>query len=241
MGSVEKETILNDPGGERVADAALSRAVEADVKRQPLTGGERASPPGISLKRAMRGDVMGESKNGHQEKHVLRGILAGTGAGLAASWLMNVFMNGPGQKLNESLKDNRDKLEESVQQIRQPEPKEDATMKAADALVNTATGGRHLSFEARQKAGPVVHYAFGALVGGVYGGLAEYSKTVRKGFGTAFGGALFAGADLVAVPAFRLSPPLSEAQPRSLANPLAAHLVYGTATELLRRVFRAVL
>jgi hypothetical protein len=190
---------------------------------------------------------MSELRNGHEERRVVRGILAGAGAGLAASWVMNLFMTGPGQKLTEALKNDQEKLEEHLQQIekqeqdRTGEPKEDATMKAADAVVNTATGGRHLSFEARQKAGPVVHYAFGALVGGLYGGLAEYSTTVQKGFGTAFGGALFAGADLVAVPGLHFSPPLSQTKPKALANPLAAHLVYGATTELLRRAFRAVL
>jgi len=128
-----------------------------------------------------------------------------------------------------------------MEQQQNGEPKQDATMKAADALVATATGGRHLSMEEKQKGGPVVHYAFGALMGGLYGGLAEYSSTVKSGFGTAFGGALFAGADLVAVPALKLSAPPSEWPASSLANPLAAHLVYGATTELLRRVLRAVL
>jgi len=180
-------------------------------------------------------------------KHAVRGVLAGMGAGLAASWLMNVFMAGPGEKLNESLKSREEKIQERVDRIQQEqsgpgrEPKEDATMKAADAVLSTATGGRHLSFEQKQKGGPVVHYAFGALMGGLYGGLAEYSRTVRKGFGTAFGGAVFAGADLVAVPAFHLSPPLSATRPKALANPLAAHLVYGATTEMLRRAIRAAL
>lgn len=188
--------------------------------------------------------------NGHSKdtsehhRHVLRGILAGAGAGLAASWVMNQFMAGPGEKLRESLLNEEEKLQEHLQQMdpgQNGEPKEDATMKAADAIVSTATGGRHLSMEEKQKAGPVVHYGFGALVGGLYGGLAEYSSTARTGFGTAFGGALFAGADLVAVPALHLSPPLQATPPKSLANPLAAHLVYGATTELLRRILRAVL
>jgi putative membrane protein len=182
-----------------------------------------------------------------QDRHALRGILAGVCAGLAASWVMNEFMAGPGQKLQQALQSDQEKLEEHLRQMEKSEeggkeePKQDATMKAADALVSTATGGQHLSFEQQEKAGPVVHYGFGALVGGLYGGLAEYSSTVRTGFGTGFGTALFAGADLVAVPAFNLGPPVSETPMRTLANPLAAHLVYGATTELLRRVFRAVL
>lgn len=177
-------------------------------------------------------------------RHLTRGMVAGVGAGLAASWLMNVFMAGPGQKLKEAVQSEDEKTRERAQQRQQEasgEPKEDATMKAADAIVATATGGQHLSLEGKQKGGPVVHYAFGALMGGLYGGLAEYSCAARTGFGLAFGAALFAGADLLAVPAFKLSPPLSESSPSSLANPFAAHLVYGTSTEALRRVFRAIL
>ncbi len=175
-------------------------------------------------------------------KHLLRGVLAGVGAGLAASWAMNVFMAGPGEKLHEALETEEERrLEQRKAQEQNGEPKQDATMKAADTITALATGGQHLSMEEQQIGGPVVHYGFGALVGGLYGGLAEYSSAVRKGFGTAFGSVLFAGADLVAVPALRLSPPLSESSAKSLANPYAAHLVYGATTELLRRVLRAVL
>jgi len=181
------------------------------------------------------------SSNG---KHLLRGVVAGVGAGLAASWVMNVFMAGPGQKMQESLKTDEDRLQERLQQMDQPHDgdlEQDATMKAADSLVSAVTGGRHLSMEEQQKAAPFVHYGIGALMGGLYGALAEYSGAVRTGFGTAFGSALFAGGDLVAAPALHLSPPLSQTRPKALANPLAAHLVYGATTELLRRTFRLIL
>ena len=178
------------------------------------------------------------------EQHLVRGVVAGVGAGMAAAWVMNIFMSGPGEQLRESLQTEQEKRQEQQQKRQQEqsgEPTQDATMKAADAIVATATGGQHLSMEERQKGGPVVHYAFGALMGGLYGGLAEYSKEARSGFGTAFGAALFAGADLLAVPAFHLSPPLKESPPKTLATPFAAHLVYGVTTELLRRVLRAIL
>ncbi|HTX41606.1 MAG TPA: DUF1440 domain-containing protein [Acidobacteriaceae bacterium] len=180
-------------------------------------------------------------KNG---KSLMRGMLAGVGAGLAASWAMNLFMAGPGEKLQEVLETEEDRYRERLQaweQERSGEPKQDATMKAADAITAAVTGGQHLSMDEQQAGGSMVHYAFGALMGGLYGGLAEYSRSVRTGFGTAFGSVLFAGADLVAVPAFKLSPPLSESSPKSLANPYTAHLVYGATTELMRRVLRAVL
>ena len=179
------------------------------------------------------------------QKHPVRGILAGVAGGLVASWVMNEFIAGPGKKLQQAVQtdDEDQQAHQKSQQKDQPqeEEKEDATMKTADAIVNTVTGGEHLSWEGKQTGGPIVHYAFGALMGGLYGGLAEYSSAVRSGFGTTFGSALFTGADLLAVPAFHLSPPVGE-QPRSaLATPFAAHLVYGATTELVRRIFRALL
>jgi hypothetical protein len=157
---------------------------------------------------------------------------------------MNEFMAGPGKKLQHAVQsddENRKQDAQERQQEKSGEPQEDATMKAADAIVSTATGGRHLSWEEKKEGGPVVHYAFGALMGGIYGGLAEYSKIARSGFGTSFGGALFAGADLLAVPAFHLSPPSTEQPASALASPFAAHIVYGATTELVRRIARVIL
>jgi len=161
------------------------------------------------------------------------GILAGIAGGLVASFVMNEFLAYPGKALTEAIESPFDKLHrEELSDGR------DATMKVADLVTETATGGRHLTYEEQSKAGPVIHYAFGGLMGGVYGALAEVSPAARSGFGTTFGSMLFAGADLFAVPALHLAPPLSEEPTSSLATPLAAHLVYGATTELIRRLVR---
>lgn len=184
--------------------------------------------------------------------HITRGVVAGIAGGLVASWIMNIFMEQAGPKITEAVEAvSGDKPEparkkrknQSAQdnQANDQEPKQDATMKAADAIVSTVTGGRHLSFEERQKGGPVVHYAFGALMGGLYGAVAECSPSARTGFGTGFGSALFAGADLVAVPALHLSGSPNDAPVSTLATPFAAHLVYGVITEGVRRLVRAIL
>ncbi len=178
------------------------------------------------------------------DRHIVRGVVAGIVGGLAASWVMNEFIAGPGVKLQhlaQSGEENQREAEEAKQMKQSGEPKIDATMKAADAIVHAATGGRHLSLEEKQKAGPVVHYAFGALMGGLYGGLAEYSSIARSGFGTTFGSVLFTGADLVAVPVMRLSGAPTDSSAGSYATPFAAHLVYGATTELVRRVVRFIL
>ena len=167
------------------------------------------------------------------QKSVVRGILAGMAGGLVAAWVMNQFMAGPGQKLQEAVQARGDRGHGS-------EPSEDATMKAAEAIVHTTTGD-HLSRAEKKKGGPIVHYAFGALTGGLYGGLAEYSSKVTSGFGTSFGGVLFSTADLLAVPVLNLAPSPSDQPASALATPFAAHIVYGATTEFVRRILRSLL
>jgi hypothetical protein len=169
-------------------------------------------------------------------RSILRGTLAGIAGGLFASWVMNEFMAGPGEALTDAVETPRDKFI-----LKHQSDGEDATMHAADKIAEFATGGQHLTHEQRAKAGPFVHYAFGAIAGGVYGALAEVTPAVTSGFGASFGSVLFTGADALAVPAFKLSEPLSETPPSSLAAPFAAHLVYGLSTELIRRLIRKVL
>lgn len=174
----------------------------------------------------------------------VKGMLAGAIGGLVASWVMNIFMEEAGPKVQTIAA----KFDHSAQQQQQQssdssddQPKEDATMKAADAIVRTVTGGRHLSLEGKKKGGPVVHYAFGGLMGALYGLASEFSPMTTAGFGTAFAGALFAGADLWAVPALHLAGSNGDAPVSSLATPFGAHMVYGVATEGVRKLVRASL
>ncbi|MGA9586804.1 MAG: hypothetical protein WBQ95_15825 [Terracidiphilus sp.] len=171
------------------------------------------------------------------ETHLARGIVAGIAGGLVASWVMNEFMSNLGPRLQKAVQG------ESTSCQGQPdgEKPDDATMKTADVVVSIITGGRHLSHEQKEKGGPIVHYAFGAMMGAVYGAIAEELPIATAGFGTAVGAALFAGADLIAVPALNLSQSSGEESLSSLATPFAAHMVYGTATETVRGLIRALL
>lgn len=170
--------------------------------------------------------------------HLASGILAGIAGGLFASWLMNEFMENLGPPLQKVVEGEQAASQQPPQQGEKPD---DATMKTADAVVSTITGGRHLTHEGKEKGGPIVHYAFGAVMGGVYGAIAEGIPAATFGFGTAFGAALFTGADLIAVPALNLSGSSEDAPVSSLATPFAAHLVYGAATEAVRQLVRAIL
>ena len=170
------------------------------------------------------------------DKHPVRGILAGVAGGLVAAWTMNLWTAGPGTALANKLETPAEQ-----KQLADSSDGEDATMKAADLIASTVHHGQHLTHEQRSQDGPLVHYAFAALMGGLYGGLAEYIPLVRSGFGTTFGSALFVGGDMVAVPALGLSKPVKEYPVSSYAGPFTAHLVYGATTELVRRVARAIL
>jgi hypothetical protein len=173
---------------------------------------------------------------------MVRGTLAGIAGGLAASWVMDLFISGVGEKLTESLMSDEDRIRQQAEQEAQQQNgsvEEDATMKVAEDVAHTVSGGQHLSHEERKKAGPVVHYVFGGLLGGLYGALAECSTWTSVGFGTVFGAVLFAAADLSAVPALGYGPSVTEQPVKMQATPLAAHLVYGATTDLVRRAIRA--
>ncbi len=169
-------------------------------------------------------------------KHPVRGVLAGVAGGLVAAWAMNEWSAGPGAALTKQLE-----TPEEQKQVAANSGDDDATMNTADALAAKAGGGQHLTHEEKEKGGPIVHYAYAALMGGLYGGLAEYSSLVRSGFGTTYASALFVGGDLVAVPALGLSKPLSDFPATSYAGPFTSHLVYGATTELVRRIVRLIL
>lgn len=115
-------------------------------------------------------------------------------------------------------------------------------MKAASKLAELA--GYELSTNGKKRAGTLVHYAFGTLMGGLYGLGMEYSKRrarrVPSGLsGTLFGIGVFLAADELAVPALKFSGKASEAPLGAHIYGLASHLVYGSALEGVQRVLRS--
>lgn len=170
----------------------------------------------------------------------VKGVMSGVVAGLAAAWMMNVFQSG-WTKASESLRQRgtQQQQHQDGQQESERASDEDATMKAADRLTRIVTGHGLTSGE-KKKAGPLVHYAFGATMGGLYGLASEYAPSLRAGFGLLFGTALFAVADEIAVPALRLSQSATKSPLSSHAYALASHIVYGAGTEAVRKGIRAV-
>jgi len=156
-----------------------------------------------------------------RKKKVYEGVIAGSLAGLAASWVMPRF-----QYLLARALGNRDPHEGQG---------EDATVKTAERISCTMLH-RELPAESKEKAGSLVHYAYGTGIGALYGGLAAKQERTTSGFGTAYGAAAWALGDEIAVPAFGLGRKATETPLSQHLQAFAAHLVYGIALEGVRRV-----
>lgn len=112
-----------------------------------------------------------------------------------------------------------------------------STEKAADRAARLVTG-RPVTSRRREAAGEAVHYATGSLIGGLYGAAAELQPTVTAGQGAAFGIVAATVVDETLVPALRLGDPVWRAPAISHPYSYASHVVYGTATEGARKLFR---
>lgn len=112
---------------------------------------------------------------------------------------------------------------------------EDATEKVAAAVAKQVAGQR-LSRLGKKKGGKIVHFAFGAGTGALYGLLAERFSPVELGAGALFGIAVYAGAHALVVPALGLAPGPAENGAIKEAPELASHVVYGLVTHGVRRL-----
>ena len=109
---------------------------------------------------------------------------------------------------------------------------------AETAAVLARTVGLELSAAQRKTATPITHYATGAIAGAVYGVAAEYLPVTKIGLGSVFGCVVFAVGNDTILPALKLLPPLSETPQVLQWEGFASHALYGTGTELVRRLIR---
>ena len=188
---------------------------------------------------------------GNKEPDVLKGAIAGFIGGLVASWTMNQFQSALSRMMEgiekphgaQSLKPGGG--QEGVREMkRRPEEdseeQEDATEKIAEAISENIFG-HELEKDEKETAGAVVHYAFGAAMGGVYGIAAEVAPEVTTGLGVPFGAVFWMTADEITVPLLGLAKPPTEYPLSTHAYALASHLVYGLTVEAVRLVIRNAL
>jgi Protein of unknown function (DUF1440) len=178
---------------------------------------------------------------------VLRGIITGAAAGIAATLIMDQFLN----LTMATHKDTEKKMRlaqgesplkiahEQAQQEQQAAAQEGSTEIVARKIAEAA--GTTLEPERKKSAGRAVHYSFGTLMGIVYGVSAEMLPEATTASGTAFGTLLYLSADEVAVPALQLAPTPTNAPGRDRLQHWAAHVVYGGSLELVRRIVRRII
>jgi hypothetical protein len=119
------------------------------------------------------------------------------------------------------------------------EQQDDATVETAKVI--SKAFGHELKESEKENAGAAVHYAFGAVTGGLYGAMAEVTPQVTAGAGLPFGAVFWVVADEVAVPLLGLAKGPTQYPVSTHAYALASHLVYGVTAELSRRAVRQVL
>ncbi len=110
-----------------------------------------------------------------------------------------------------------------------------ATVKAADTLARMATG-EPLTQKYRETSGVIVHYATGAVLGGLYGALAHERPEATLGLGAPYGLATMLTVDDLAVPAFGWGAAPQNTPPATHAYSAASHLVFGMVLEGVRRL-----
>lgn len=146
----------------------------------------------------------------------LFGLIAGIAAGLVASAAMAAFQHQAGKPLPED-----------------GEGKDPAPRKAADRA-RVAVIGSEVPEPLREPAAQAAYYIAGAVLGGIYGVIAEYRPEASAGFGGAYGVVTSALFDEGLVPAAGLSPGPEETPPAQRAYGAASHLVYGIVLEGVR-------
>jgi putative membrane protein len=175
--------------------------------------------------------------------------------GAVGAWVMNEYIAAE-QRRNQRLAQRRASQHgqrAATSQPRQKQPRQkqqppqaqraggdDATVKTAQAI-SRRLFHHELSPAEKKIAGPVVHYGYGALGGAIYGALTEVWPLAGAGFGLLYGMMLWLLGDEIAVPALGLGPPPTKVPVRAHADYLGAHLAYGIALDVARRVARHLL
>lgn len=171
-----------------------------------------------------------------QKRSATLGFFAGALGGVLGTVVLNAFQTA-------SLKGTQfaeDKLGTGTTYSHQQEQLLDMFQKAhtetAEAITD-AVGGQ-LTRKQRKAAAPITEFVFGALCAGLYGALAEYLPAVTAGAGTVYGAVLFTGASEVVLPAIGFVPPPQQRTAVQHGGGLAGNMVYGAATEQVRRLLR---
>lgn len=112
---------------------------------------------------------------------------------------------------------------------------EPATEKTASDLSEMVTG-RPLNERGKRMAGPILHHAFGAAVGALYGAAAARAPKLAAGGGLPYGVLVWMAAAEAGLPVAGLSRKPAEYPFARHAASLASHVAFGATLEAVRRM-----
>jgi Protein of unknown function (DUF1440) len=170
--------------------------------------------------------------------NIALGAAAGAIAGVAASWAMVRFNHALGNVESDSGPHQHRRRAASPNDIDGTISDEPGSIQVASAVAGTMTDA---PLDERQKAigGSIVHYLFGAGVGSLYGAASEYRPETAALAGVPFGVAVWIAADEIGLPVAGFArSPVEYPASRHMAA-LASHVVFGLATEGVRRLLRS--
>jgi putative membrane protein len=171
-----------------------------------------------------------------RRKSILRGGLAGALGGALGTVVLNVFQTASLEGTRAAEKGLGRDTTTARQQEQLLGTFKNAHMQAAGDVA--AVAGVTLHTEQKEKAAPVVEFAFGIGCAAVYGALAEYLPFLTAGYGSLYGGSLFVGAAEAVLPALHYVPPVTGRTAVQHAGGLSGNIVYGVCTEAVRRWMR---
>ena len=148
----------------------------------------------------------------------IRGLAIGAAGGLAGAALMGYAHMGMAKLVTKSSP-----------------PGKDATEKVANVVATKFTG-RKLGRSKKKIGGQIVHFAFGACMGALYGLFVDAFPALTTARGAMLGTGLYVGAHALTIPALGLAPSPIKNGPVQESPEFAAHLVYGFITETVRRL-----
>ncbi len=181
---------------------------------------------------------------------ILKGLAAGIVGGLVASVAMNQFQKFFSEYITgEQRSHGAQSLQTGAPhrgagRMLEKEGAENPSDDAAERLSQTIAVGvfdHELSEREKEIGGTVFHYAYGISMGAVYGAAAEILPETTIGAGLPYGALIWVGADEFVVPLLGLSKSTAEYSLPVHAGSLAAHLVYGLTTEIVRNAVRKAL
>lgn len=186
----------------------------------------------------------------HERDDAWKSIVAGAVAGLAASWVMNRYQELQSKAVKRIKQSTQSEGERAMEQGREAalgrqqqqsagseqhnEDQRPSTVKVAE-VISIKVARHRLTERERRIAEPIVHYAFGTLMGAWYGVLSAVTPLTTAGRGTLYGAAVWLGADEISLAALGVAKNPLEYPLSSHLSALGTHMVYGLSLDTGRR------